>query len=82
MERSAVNLARQQLIFKLELRATKGHGTDVDRNLMADAAGLIRNLLDLPEEGGLDLLPTAQYGPVRNDPPIGHSLPIPDPKEK
>lgn len=59
------------LILALE-KATKGHGADSDRALMAEAAQLLRALLDLE---GVDLVAPAEYGPVTNLPAIGHSLP-------
>lgn len=65
--------AVKTLVLQLE-KATKGHGADSDRALMGEAAQLLRSLMSWEET---DLLAPAPFGPVKNDPPIGHSLPTP-----
>ena len=77
-------LARHRLIFQLERAVRTGHGTTVDKSLMAEAAWLIRHLIGLRLNDDL-IYPDVPYlgrkkpvGPQA--PPIGHSLPISEKK--
>ena len=71
-----------QLLFDLEA-AARGHGMDRDRLLHLRSAQALRTMLGLGPDDPLSYpAPAAPYGPVRNDPPIGHSLPDPDQKQR
>jgi len=77
LRHTASTLHCSRIIAALEKQA-KGHGADADRDLMFEAAVAMRELLGLPPVGDgsrLPHVPESYYGPVNNDPAIGHSLP-------
>lgn len=61
------------LIVKLETQAFRSHGSEPDRELLREAAAHLRAFWNLIS---VDLTPRpGAYGPVKNDPPLGSSLP-------
>lgn len=62
------------LIYRMERAALTGHGLDADRELLKEAAQVLRLTCGIGIDEAVAPTPGA-YGPVKNDPPTGHSLP-------